>query len=63
MTRPAKAPQQAKTLTRGEAMRMALGPGSQFIGPTESILSMVSCARSNRSSFDSRYRAQNRRLG
>lgn len=43
MTRPAKAPRQVKALTAAEAMRMALGPGSQFVGPTESILFTVSC--------------------
>jgi len=56
MKRPAKAPQQTKPLTSAQAMRMALGPGSQFVGPTESILFTVSCKSSTRRSpADTRY--------
>jgi hypothetical protein len=43
MRRMAPKPQATRRLTDAEAMRLALGPGSQFIGPTESILLTVSC--------------------
>ncbi len=42
---------------------MALGPGSQFVGPTESILLTVSCARPMNSLQDTRYRSSDKGVG